>query len=114
MAIFQCGKCGCAENTACTAFFDGEWTSRFKVPAEDMQYNKLPLCCMCIPEFYKNGEINKQRKVKWHNRFSRVFLPLGEYHTNQEGNLAHKETGSTDYRKHAIKIEPEIKIKGIF
>jgi hypothetical protein len=113
MSMFQCGKCGCVENTACTSFFDGEWTSRFKVPEEDMQYNKLPLCCICAPEHFKSGEPT-QHTGEWHNNFSRVFLPLGEYRTNREGNIENIKTGSTDYYKHAIKIDPEIKIKGIF
>lgn len=107
MSMFQCGKCGCAENTACTNFFEGKWTTRYKVPKEEMEYNELPLCCVCLPKQYKNGE-TVERAGKWHNQFSRYFLPMGEYHTNLEGCLEHTETGATNYQQHAIKVDPEI------
>lgn len=35
--------------------------------------------------------------------FDKVMLPKGQFKTNSMGNLAHKETGDTDFRKYALK-----------
>ena len=32
----------------------------------------------------------------WHGEFERIFLPKGQFFTNRDGNLAHKQTKSTD------------------
>jgi hypothetical protein len=52
----------------------------------------------------------KERKLcsecaygKWHGRFRKIMLPLGMFITNEEGNLAHKETGDIDVDKYEIK-----------
>lgn len=98
MSLFQCQHCGCVENTALssqgftrTDFF--EWTG-----IEDRKGKKL--CSVCAPTKYSDG--SPTEFGKWHDRFSRTFLPLGMFRTNDKGNLAHIETGDEDYRKYAI------------
>jgi hypothetical protein len=100
MSLFQCERCGCCENTAlacqgcdgyAVTFFD--WTG-----IEDRKGKKL--CSACAPTEYADGGLTQYGK--WHGQFPRVFLPMGMFHTNHEGNLAHKETGDTDFRKYAI------------
>ncbi len=99
MSLFQCDLCGCVENTACcsqghkppAAWFD--WTG-----IEDRAGKRL--CSACGPETYSDGQATKDGS--WHGQFERVFLPLGMFVTNEVGNLAHKETGETDYRKYAL------------
>jgi hypothetical protein len=58
---------------------------------------KLPLLCSACDKDpnYKSGG-------QWHNRFERVFLPKGMFVTNRDGNLAHRETGDTDYLKYRL------------
>lgn len=100
MSIFQCEHCGCAENTALThCWLKGErdcfdWTG-----IEDRM--NLRLCSACSPERYSDGE-PVRKGGGWHNKFDRVFLPKGEFHTNREGNLQHTKTGKTDIREFAI------------
>lgn len=78
MSLFQCSECGCCENTALCNY---HWR----------RYKKLPdACSACEPD------------GKWHGEFERVFLPKGMFVTNRDGNLAHKQTGDTDFRKHAV------------
>ena len=60
----------------------------------------LMLCSACGPTNYRDGEQTKFGK--WHGQFNRVFLPLGEFHTNQRGNLEHTATGSEDIHQFAI------------
>lgn len=98
MSLFQCSNCGCCENTACTSHSDVmpesfDWTG-----IEDRKYKRL--CCVCSPTKYSNGKPTEYGK--WHDKFDRMFLPKGLFTTNRQGNLAHKETGDTDYRKHSI------------
>jgi len=79
MSLFQCEKCGCCENTALCLY----WPRKAKKQAL--------LCSACDPDI---GE--------WQGKFERTFLPPGEFATNGEGNLAHKATGETDFRKYAL------------
>jgi hypothetical protein len=76
MSLYQCEKCGAMENTALGAY----WLREVK------------LCSEC-----DTGT--------WHGRFKKIMLPMGMFVTNKDGNLAHKETGDTDIKKYAIKIE---------
>jgi hypothetical protein len=100
VSLFQCERCGCCENTAlacqgcdgyAVTFFD--WTG-----IEDRKGKKL--CSACAPTKYGDGEPTEYGK--WHGEFPRTFLPMGMFRTNHEGNLAHKETGDTEFRKYAI------------
>lgn len=96
MSLFQCENCGCVENTACCNYHVRN--SENCTHKEDLGKK---LCSACDKPTYPSGEPNNSGK--WHNRFSRTLLPIGMFETNQEGNLAHKETGDTDYRKYEIK-----------
>lgn len=100
MSLFQCEHCGCCENTAlsgqgCDGFtvkwFD--WTG-----IEDRKGKKL--CSVCAPTKYADGEPTSYGE--WHGSFDRTFLPMGMFHTNRDGNLAHNETKDTNFRKYAI------------
>lgn len=79
MSLFQCSKCGCRENTAVS-----NWAWR-------TTHGQEPLCSACDPLI-----------GKWHEEFPRIFLPLGEFKTNQVGNLEHIATGDTDVSKYQI------------
>ena len=69
MSLFQCEKCGCAENTSAS------WSKYWASGGE-------PLCSACT-----DGT--------WHGKFPREFLPKGEFITNNDGNLEHIETGES-------------------
>ena len=58
---------------------------------------KLGADSACGPTKYRSGEPTEYGE--WHGEFDRVFLPMGEFKTNQRGNLEHIETGSEDFRK---------------
>ena len=98
MSLFQCENCGCVENTALSnqgaQFTDGyDWSG-----IEHLKGKYL--CSVCGPKFYDSGK----RTIfgEWHNRFKRVFLPIGMFQTNSCGNLEHIETGDEDFRKYEI------------
>jgi hypothetical protein len=99
MSLFQCENCGCAENTALS--FQG-----FKVMAHCFDWtgkehlNGKKVCSACGPEKDKHG--GDTECGKWHNQFKRTFLPIGMFKTNGVGNLEHKETGETNYKKYEI------------
>lgn len=98
MSLYQCQHCGCMENTAPgmqprtpTEWFD--WTG-----IEDRKGKHL--CSVCAPTRHSDG--TPTDRGEWHGLFDRVFLPLGEFRTNRQGNLEHIETGRTDIRAFAI------------
>ena len=74
MSLYQCEDCGAMENTALGHYWGEE----------------RKLCSEC-------------GFGKWHGKFSKLLLPKGQFVTNDEGNLAHKDTGDTDVRKYEIK-----------
>lgn len=103
MSLFQCENCGCCENTALSyqghkeyskirASFD--WSGK-----EDLK--GMMLCSACGPVKFADGADN-DKSGSWHDRFTRVFLPMGKFKTNSVGNLVHIETGSDDYRQYAL------------
>lgn len=116
MSLFQCDKCGCCENTALS--FQG-----FKeyIPEESAfdwrgkeEWKGKKLCCACGPQLFTDGEPT-HRGDRWHNRFARVFLPKGKFFTNEEGNLEHKDTGDTDYKKYELdEEEPVYDLSSVF
>lgn len=77
MSLFQCDECGCRENTATS----GYWFRK----DEGSACKGRKLCSACDPDI-----------GKWHGKFDRVYLPIGMFETNKQGNLAHKETGEVD------------------
>jgi hypothetical protein len=97
MSLFQCQRCGCAENTALSS--QGmAWPENFDwTGIEDRK--GLKLCSACGPTKYSDGTATEYGK--WHGRFVRTFLPLGMFRTNKGGNLAHVETGDENYRAYA-------------
>lgn len=100
MSLFQCGNCGCCENTAlsgqgCDGYAEGfyDWTG-----LEDRKGKKL--CSACAPTRFEDG--TKTEFGIWHGQFPRTFLPAGKFRTARNGNLEHIETGDQDFRKYAI------------
>ena len=69
MSIFQCIKCGVAENTALGLYHN---VRRNEVHFDNVP-NDMVLCCVCAPTHYRN----------------RTFLPKGMCFTNDQGNLEH-------------------------
>jgi len=90
MSLFQCENCGCLENTALSA-------QGFKVMARMFDWSYAPnlkgmrICSACGPSQYNDGKSTEFGK--WHNVFSREFYPLGEFVTDEVGNLKHAATG---------------------
>lgn len=102
MSLFQCGHCGCCENTALTGVGTehcAEWYNWEGI--EEREGKKL--CSACAPTKYEDG--TKTQYGKWHGEFPRVFLPKGKFKTNRVGNLEHIESGSEDYRQYAVRQE---------
>ncbi len=100
MSLYQCERCGCCENTALACQgCDGHAETFFDWAGfEDRRGKKL--CSACAPTKLTDG--TPSELGEWHGVFPRVFLPLGMFRMNREGNLAHIETGETDYRKYAL------------
>ena len=86
MSLFQCQVCGCCENTALSA---QGFKPLFMQKCFDWTYaperKGLLLCSACGPTNYRDGEPTKFGK--WHGEFDQEFLPLGEYQTDNQGNL---------------------------
>lgn len=107
MSLFQCEVCGCCENTALAC-------QGFKGITECFDWAYAPeregmrLCSACGPALFAGSE-GPTPYGKWHDQFARVFLPLGQFKTNQRGNLEHIETGSEDFRAFAISISKQNK-----
>lgn len=100
MSLFQCQNCGCAENTAlsCQGF---KWGFEQYFSWEGLVHLKgKELCSACGPCKHEDGSLTEYGK--WHGEFKRVFLPLGEFKTNDVGNLEHIATGSEDYLQFEI------------
>lgn len=100
MSLFQCEKCGCVENTALSSqgfngFFEKLYDWSYAPERKGMK-----LCSACGPVKYSDGEDTEYGG--WHNVFPRVYLPVGKFKTNREGNLEHVETGETDYQPYVI------------
>lgn len=100
MSLYQCEHCGCCENTALGCYWSAktdpdlfDWTD---IGDRRGKY----LCSACGPTRYSDGDVTGHGE--WHGRFTRVFLPMGAFRTNREGNLEHIETGRTDFRAFAI------------
>jgi hypothetical protein len=103
MSLFQCEHCGCCENTALGRYWGAGVHDEFFdwVGIEGREGKKL--CSACGPSAYRGGE--PTRFGKWHGQFDRVFLPKGQFKTNQRSNLEHIATGDEDFRKFALSCE---------
>lgn len=100
MSLFQCQHCGCKENTAtsnqgCDGF-TVDWYDWAGI--EERKGKKL--CSVCAPVKFIDGK--DTGFGIWHCLFKRVFLPIGMFKTNREGNLEHIETGDTNTSAYAI------------
>ena len=100
MSLFQCENCGCVENTALSCQGIGKFAAKWFNwnGIEDRKGKKL--CSECAPPKHNDG--TDSGLGKWHGEFPQIFLPMGMFKTNKEGNLAHIDTGDTDYREYAI------------
>lgn len=102
MSMFQCEHCGCAENTAlCSAHLAFLHKSFDFSGIEDRKGKRL--CSACAPSKFARGQ--ETGYGIWHGEFRRVFLEIGAWMTDKQGNLARKSDGVTDYMKHAVRIE---------
>ena len=70
MPIFECSKCGCIENTACSRYWIREKT-------------EPPLCSECDPKI-----------GKWHNRWPKESAK--GYFLGNDGYLYHKNDVNSD------------------
>lgn len=128
MSLFQCDKCGCAENTSTAGGYHGRGlvmrdpvvlNSYREVLGlkEDEPYGYY--CCVCNPEWFtlagaygigpRPADPTSYRRGEdggvWHGYFPRRFLPKGLFHTDEDGNLAHMETLETNYIKYELEQE---------
>lgn len=129
MSIFQCNKCGCAENTALTRCYHCTLNREEEHPAITSYREIVGLkpgerfghyCSACCPVWFtEKGDYGVGPNPKpsadkweggglWHGRWERMFLPLGEFETNQVGNLQRKGTTDDQVSKWAIPVPPGI------
>lgn len=102
MSMFQCENCGSAENTAlCSAHLTFLHKSFDFNGIEDRKGKRL--CSACAPSKFSCGQ--ETGYGVWHEKFRRVFLEVGQWVTDKNGNLARKSDGETDYLKFALRIE---------
>jgi len=91
MSLFQCENCGCKENTAVSLQGDAgmDWMQdEFKWDGIEDRIGKR-LCSVCSPEFFTDG--TGTGLGKWHGKFERIFLDMGMYYTDGNGNLKRKD-----------------------
>ena len=100
MSLFQCEHCGCVENTALSGQGCNGYAERFYdwTGIEDRKGKKL--CSACAPTKHKGGE--PSYFGKWHGKFDRVFLPIGEFKTDNQGNLEKISNGDKDHMRYQI------------
>lgn len=122
MSLFQCKKCGCVENTACSDMapmmvylYNAEFIEhkaameswkRFLGILLDQPFE--PLCSACSPVWYTPEGyygVGNPPDNHWHGRFKRMFLPKGKFVTDDDGNLKHCETGDKDIDKYILDRE---------
>lgn len=115
MSLFQCSRCGCMENTSlsnCSRPYIHNSIADQKHEAI-LSYKQImglkpednleEYCSACSPVWYTDagdygvgpipeGKRGKDDSGKWHGKFRRIYLPMGEFETNNQGNLWHKKT----------------------
>lgn len=101
MSLFQCEVCGCCENTALSMQGFRDVADWFDYSGMEDRKGKL-LCSECGPSLDSDGD--PSGFGKWHGAFDKILLPLGEFKTNDDGNLEHIKTGDTNFRKFALKV----------
>lgn len=105
MSLFQCESCGCCENTALTHHGGYSRPDHYNWEGKEHLKGKK-LCSACSPTHFDDGTICP-KAGKWHGKFKRVYLPKGMFVTDREGNLKHKESGSTKFNDYALEKEDE-------
>ena len=130
MSLFQCSKCGCLENSACTRGYhclnnnnrsDGKsreaLASYRAILGLALDEDFGPTCSACCPIWYdEKGDFGIGPNPNptadkydggglWHGGFPRRFLPKGQFETNAVGNLCHKVTKDTDIKKYELERE---------
>lgn len=105
MSLFQCYKCGCVENTAtCSVHSIHQDSYSRKLDVCSMsEFKGKELCFSCEPKV-ENGAPSKSMG-DWHGIFPIMYLPIGEFITDEGGNLKHIKTGRTDYRSFEIMLK---------
>ena len=102
MSLLQCQVCGSCDNTAlCGQGIPECLHNYFDWSGIEDRKGKV-LCSACAPSKHSDGTPTEYGQ--WHGKFTRVFLPLGMFKTNNQGNLEHKETGSADFQSYAIGV----------
>lgn len=100
MSLFQCGRCGCCENTALSGQGCSGYAESFYDWAGIEERKGKLLCSACAPTKYSDG--TPTEFGVWHGRFDRVYLPAGQFRTAKNGNLENIENGDQDFRKYAV------------
>lgn len=123
MSLFQCDKCGCVENTACTNGYHCPVSWLEERPEVYASYREIlglkpdepygKYCSACSPIWFtKKGRYgvgpNPDPKPGrdgglWHGRFERRFLPKGEFETAPNGNLRKKSNHDENIDKYVLK-----------
>lgn len=105
MSLFQCENCGCCENTAlsCQGFIG--WPENIFDWSYAPELKGMKLCSACGPTHYSDGE--ESEYGKWHEVFTREYLPMGMFITNRAGNLEHKDNGD-DHSAYVIRTDGNI------
>ena len=102
MSLFQCDNCGCCENTALSIQGCKMFSEDFVWGTSSGSMGQM-VCSDCGPTHFDDGSLTGLGE--WHGDFDRVFLPKGMFHTNQQGNLEHNESGSIKFRDYQIETK---------
>lgn len=105
MSLYQCEVCGGRENTACGHYWDRKRISAYNWSGIESRKGKA-LCSACGPTQYADGKLTEFKG--WHGQWPQLFLPLGEFKTNSDGNLEHKKTGDTDLEAYRLTDSQEV------
>jgi hypothetical protein len=127
MSLFQCDRCGCLENTACTNGYHIRSSLQNEKGEAVESYRQImglkpgqpfgAYCSVCTPVWFtEEGAygVGPHSESRWHGKFERRFLPKGLFHTNEDGNLAHIETLNTDVDKYALAAEEDFIMPAYF
>lgn len=94
MSLFQCGGCGCIENTALTRGYL-TFSHKFLNFKGKEHLKGRRLCSACTPATYLKG--TGTGMGTWHGEFKQNFLPKGKYTTDRVGNLVSIADPDQDY-----------------
>ena len=116
MSLFQCSKCGCKENTACSnmsrAHFNNHLYKGESSQAALASYREAlglkpdeefgAYCSACSPMWFDNHNLGLAPNPNptpgeglWHGKFPRVYFPLGSMITDFQGNLVSRSNNGS-------------------